>query len=45
MFYVYRLRNTLRSQSTHKLHQLLGDFLTHTNEPQEALDQYSIALR
>ncbi|XP_064618636.1 anaphase-promoting complex subunit 7-like [Lineus longissimus] len=38
------LRNTLRSQSTHKLHQLLGDFLTHTNEHQEALDQYSIAL-
>ncbi|XP_013384483.1 anaphase-promoting complex subunit 7 [Lingula anatina] len=38
------LRNQLQHQSTCRLHQLLGDFLSQTNEKQEALDQYSIAL-
>ena len=40
-----RLSKALRHQSTSRLHQLLGDFLSHNNEHQEALDQYSIALR
>ncbi len=40
-----RLRKQLRQQSTCKLHQMLADFLMHANEHQEALDQYSIALR
>ncbi|XP_077996045.1 anaphase-promoting complex subunit 7-like [Glandiceps talaboti] len=38
------LRNQLRSQSTCRLHQMLGDYLAATNDHQEALDQYSIAL-
>ncbi|XP_070572262.1 anaphase-promoting complex subunit 7-like [Ptychodera flava] len=38
------LRNQLRLQSTCRLHQMLGDYLAATNDHQEALDQYSIAL-
>ncbi|XP_074641940.1 anaphase-promoting complex subunit 7-like isoform X2 [Tubulanus polymorphus] len=38
------LRKQLRMQSTCNLHLMLGNFLTQTNEHQEALDQYSIAL-
>ena len=38
------LRKQLVLQSTGKLHQVLGDFLTHLKQYQEALDQYSIAL-
>ena len=40
----FRLRKQLKHQNTGRLHQLLGNFLEHTNEHQEALDQYSIAL-
>ncbi|XP_064613302.1 anaphase-promoting complex subunit 7-like [Liolophura sinensis] len=38
------LRGKLYHHSTCRLHQMLGDFLTWTNEHQEALDHYSIAL-
>ncbi|KAJ8311986.1 hypothetical protein KUTeg_009359 [Tegillarca granosa] len=38
------LRKQLQTHSTCRLHQMLADFLTNTNEHQEALDQYSIAL-
>ncbi|XP_045172454.1 anaphase-promoting complex subunit 7-like [Mercenaria mercenaria] len=38
------LKGYLQNQSTCKLHQMLADFLTHTGEHQEALDQYSKAL-
>ena len=38
------LRKQLVLQSTGKLHQVLGDFLTQLKQYQEALDQYSIAL-
>lgn len=38
------LRKQLVLQSTGKLHQVLGDFLSQLKEYQEALDQYSIAL-
>ena len=38
------LRKQLVVQSTGKLHQVLGDFLSQLKEYQEALDQYSIAL-
>ncbi|CAH1801460.1 unnamed protein product [Owenia fusiformis] len=38
------LRKTLRTESNCKLHTLLGEFLQQTNEVQEALDQFSIAL-
>lgn len=40
-----RISKTLRHVSTSRLHQMLGDFLSHNSEHQEALDQYSIALR
>lgn len=39
------LRNTLANQSDCMLHRMLGDFLVAVNEYQEAMDQYSIALR
>ncbi|KAL3857415.1 hypothetical protein ACJMK2_012089 [Sinanodonta woodiana] len=38
------LRKQLISQSTCRLHQMLADFLTQTNEHQEALDHYNKAL-
>ncbi|XP_072163719.1 anaphase-promoting complex subunit 7-like [Diadema setosum] len=38
------LRKQLEQQSTSQLHQMLGDCLSLNNEPQEALDQYSISL-
>lgn len=38
------LKKLLEQQSTCRAHQMLGDFLSHTNQPQEALDQYSIAI-
>lgn len=39
------LRNALANQSDCVLHRILGDFLVAVNEYQEAMDQYSIALR
>ncbi|XP_012892951.1 PREDICTED: anaphase-promoting complex subunit 7-like, partial [Dipodomys ordii] len=39
------LRSALANQSDCVLHRLLGDFLVAVNEYQEAMDQYSIALR
>jgi anaphase-promoting complex subunit 7 len=38
------LRKQLVLQSTGKLHQILGDFLSQLKEYQEAMDQYSISL-
>ncbi|XP_041455761.1 anaphase-promoting complex subunit 7-like [Lytechinus variegatus] len=38
------IRKQLEQQSTSQLHQMLGDCLALNSEPQEALDQYSIAL-
>eukprot|EP00057_Strongylocentrotus_purpuratus_P013418 XP_011667892.1 PREDICTED: anaphase-promoting complex subunit 7 [Strongylocentrotus purpuratus] len=38
------IRKQLEQQSTSQLHQMLGDCLALNTEPQEALDQYSIAL-
>ena len=40
-----RLRKVLQTHSTTWLHTRLAEFLTHTNAHQEALDQFSIALR
>lgn len=39
------LRNALANQSDCVLHRMLGDFLVAVNDYQEAMDQYSIALR
>uniref|UniRef100_A0A4W4H712 Anaphase promoting complex subunit 7 n=1 Tax=Electrophorus electricus TaxID=8005 RepID=A0A4W4H712_ELEEL len=39
------LRSTLANQSDCMLHRMLGDFLVAVNDYQEAMDQYSIALR
>lgn len=39
------LRNALANQSDCILHRMLGDFLVAVNDYQEAMDQYSIALR
>jgi len=39
------LRNALAKQSDCVLHRMLGDFLVAVNDYQEAMDQYSIALR
>jgi hypothetical protein len=41
----FRLRKQLETHSTCRLHQMLAEFLTQTHEHQEALDQFSIALR
>uniref|UniRef100_T1J2T0 Anaphase-promoting complex subunit 7 n=1 Tax=Strigamia maritima TaxID=126957 RepID=T1J2T0_STRMM len=38
------LRKQVALQSTCRLHQMLGDFLVRTNEPEKALDHYSAAL-
>ena len=44
-FYIFcRLRGYLENQSTCRLHQMLGDFLTQIGDHLEALDQYSKAL-
>lgn len=39
------LRNALANQSDCVLHRMLGDFLVAVSDYQEAMDQYSIALR
>lgn len=39
------LRNALANLSDCVLHRMLGDFLVAVNDYQEAMDQYSIALR
>lgn len=39
------LKTYLQHHSTCRLHQLLADFLTHTGEHQEAMDQFTKALR
>uniref|UniRef100_A0A8C5VVQ1 Anaphase promoting complex subunit 7 n=1 Tax=Microcebus murinus TaxID=30608 RepID=A0A8C5VVQ1_MICMU len=39
------LRNALANQSDCVLHRILGDFLVAVSEYQEAMDQYSIAVR
>lgn len=39
------LRKTLVNHNTCHLHQMLGDFLSQTNEALEAVNHYSIALR
>ena len=44
IFFIARLRSYLQSQSTCRLHQMLGDFLSQTGDHLEALDQYSKAL-
>ncbi|XP_025092890.1 anaphase-promoting complex subunit 7-like [Pomacea canaliculata] len=38
------VRQALQTQTDARLHVLLGDFLTHTNQYQDALDHYHIAL-
>ena len=45
LLYCFSLKKQLQQHSTCRLHQMLAEFLEHTNDHIEALDHYNIALR